>query len=83
MIDGRENPLLSDERIDDAPPAIRALFREYDTMQVIDALTMAGINDVPSNFSEQRLLEGVADARKFLEANERKVQQARFNGSGE
>ncbi|AFU88067.1 hypothetical protein CcrColossus_gp197 [Caulobacter phage CcrColossus] len=83
MTDGRANPALSDERIDDAPPAIRALFREYDTMDVINALTMAGINDAPSNFSEDRLQEGVADARKFLEANERLVQQAKMNGATE
>lgn len=83
MSDGRENPALSDERIDDAPPAIRALFREYDTMDVIDALTMAGINDYPTNFSEERLQQGVDDARKFLEANERLVQQARLNGPSE
>lgn len=83
MSDGRENPALSDERIDDAPPAIRALFREYDTMQVIDALTMAGINDDPASFTEERLQQGVDDARKFLEANERLVQQARLNGAPE
>lgn len=83
MSDGRENPTLSDERIDDAPPAIRALFREYDTMQVIDALTMAGINDDPASFTEERLQQGVDDARKFLEANERLVQQARLNGPSE
>ncbi|AXQ68744.1 hypothetical protein HOU00_gp381 [Caulobacter phage CcrPW] len=80
MTDGRANPALSDERIDDAPPAIRALFREYDTMDVIDALTMAGINDHPSNFSEERLQQGADDARKFLEANQRLVQQAKMNG---
>lgn len=80
VTDERENPKLSDERIDDAPAAIRKLFQEYNTGHVIDALSMVGLNAPPNMFSEKQIEEGAEAARKILDANARRRIDELLNG---
>lgn len=69
---------LSDERIAAAPEGVRALFHEYDEAWVFDALTMAGINCDPVTVSPTKMAEGIEIARKLLEAQRRRDQEAMF-----
>lgn len=79
--DARENPELSDQRIDSAPESIKALFRDYETMLVLQALMMVGINDDPAKFTEAQIEEGSAEARKILQAEARRRLEEMLGGS--
>ncbi|UTC28981.1 hypothetical protein MARCHEWKA_04690 [Brevundimonas phage vB_BpoS-Marchewka] len=76
--DNPSNQALSDERSDNAPPAIRALFREYEQGWVFSALSAAGINGNPALYTEQQLTQGVALATALLEAQRRRDTEALF-----
>lgn len=67
---------LSDLRIEAAPPAVRALFHEYQENWVYDALSMAGINGPAENYTPDQIAEGVDIARKLLETQRRRDQEA-------
>lgn len=73
-----ENRTLSDERIAEAPAGLRALFHEFEETHVFDALTLAGINCDPTTVTPTRMAEGIAAARKILEAQRRRDQEAMF-----
>lgn len=74
------DPALADARIEASPPAIRALFREYDPYQVLGALTAAGINDDPAVFTDEEIAFGVEIAEGLLKAEQRRRQNDRFQG---
>lgn len=76
-----ENQTLADERIDAAPPAIRALFREYDQGWVFSALTAAGINGPAEAYTPEQIADGAALALQLLEAQRRRDMEALFRGS--
>lgn len=73
-----ENQALADERIESAPPAIRALFHEYDQGWVFSALTAAGINGPTDQFTPAQIAEGVEVATRLLEAQRRRDMEAFF-----
>lgn len=79
--DYAEDQALADERIDAAPPAIRALFLEYDQGWVFSALTAAGINGPAEDYTAEQIAEGVALATQLLEAQRRRDTEALFRGS--
>lgn len=79
--DGRANPELSDQRIDEAPEPIKALFREFEVMLVLEALLVVGINDHPSKFTETQIAEGAAEARKLLNAEARRRLEEMLRGA--
>jgi hypothetical protein len=66
------DPALSQDRIDDAPEVIRALFRDFEISLVLAALTAQGINDDPSKFTPSQLAEGCEQARILLQAEMRR-----------
>jgi len=76
--DKRANPALSDQRIDEAPDAIKALFKEYDINDVIAALSAVGLNGPPKMFSKRQIEIGAATARKILAAEMRAREEARM-----
>lgn len=90
--DQRADPVVSDQRIDEAPAEIKALFREYPIQQVIDALTAVGLNAPPKMFSRRQIedgsvaarrrLEAIADAERILVAEQRKRQNEMLSGDG-
>ena len=75
------DPALSQVNIDAAPPAIRALFLEYDQGWVFSALTAAGINDDPAKFTPEQIAEGVKLAEALLVAQRRRDTEALFASS--
>ena len=75
-----DDQALADERIDAAPPAIRALFMEYEQGWVFSALTAAGINGPAEQFTETQISEGVALATQLLEAQRRRDTEVLFRG---
>lgn len=79
--DGRANAELSDQRIDEAPEPIKALFREFEVMLVLEALMVVGINDHPSKFTEAQIVEGAAEARKLLDAEARRRLEEMLRGA--
>jgi hypothetical protein len=79
--DGRADAKLSDERIDAAPPALKALFQEYDFFDVTQALDMVGMNDDPTKFTPEAFEAGMKDARLLLEAETRRRMETKFSGA--
>lgn len=79
--DGRADPKLSDARIDAAPPALKALFQEYDFFDVAQALDMVGMNDDPEKFTPEAFDEGMKDARLILEAERRRRMETKIDGA--
>ncbi|UTC28297.1 hypothetical protein GURKE_02660 [Brevundimonas phage vB_BpoS-Gurke] len=67
---------LSDQRIESAPAEVRALFHEFQENWVYDALSMAGINGPPEDYTPEQIAEGVEIARKLLETQRRRDQEA-------
>jgi hypothetical protein len=81
VADGRDDPVLSDARIDAAPEPIKALFREHEFWQVIQALEAVGLNGPPERWTPSWIEEGAAQARKILEAEARSRQQEMLGGA--
>jgi hypothetical protein len=81
MADGRADPTLSDARIDAAPEPIKALFREHEFWQVVQALEAVGLNGPPERWTPSWIEEGAAQARKILEAESRRRQEEMFRGA--
>jgi hypothetical protein len=80
MADGRDDPTLSDARIDAAPEPIKALFRDYEFWPVVQALEAIGLNGPPERWAPAWITEGAAQARKLLEAEARKRQEELLRG---
>lgn len=58
---------LSHERIDDGPYEIRRLFQDYPEELVIEALFHAKINCPPDELTDNALIQGIVEARRFLQ----------------
>lgn len=74
--DDRADPALSDRLIAAAPPAIKALFDEFEFYLVVQALERYGLNAPPNLFSPEQVSSGAANARRLLEAHREQEQAA-------
>lgn len=73
-----DDQAVTDALIDAAPAPIRALFQEYEQGWVFSALSAAGINAPPEQFTDAQIADGVALATSLLEAQRRRDTEALF-----